>query len=200
MLTFPAGRTSRTIDINVVDDSHNEGAETLTLTLSNPVGATLIDGVATGIITNHDALPNALIARFGRTAAVHIVEQVEERVNAPRQPGFDGRVAGRQINRNMGREVAVELLQQLAGATAHGNAGRMTSPTSGLAYGRTPLAGHGAGRIGLSGATPGNQFDTMSPAMGGMDAGGLHEMQAYGQPLRARPSDRVGSCRDPSSR
>ena len=59
----------------------------------------------------------------------------------------------------------------------------MTSPTSGLAYGRTPLAGHGAGTIGLSGATPGNQFGTMSLAMGGMDAGGLHEMQAYGQPF-----------------
>ena len=60
-------------------------------------------------------MPKALIARFGRTAAVHIVEQVEERVNAPRAPGFDGRVAGRQINGDMGRDFALNFLQQLGG-------------------------------------------------------------------------------------
>ena len=182
-VTFLEGHTSRDVDVQVYDDEHNEGSETFTVTRSNASSGQITDATATGTITNHDALPNALIARFGRTAAVHIVEQVEERVNAPRQPGFDGRVAGRQINRDMGRDVAVELLQQLAGTTAHGNAGRMTSPTGGLAYGRTGRGGHEAGGIGLSGATPGNQFGTMNSAMGGMDAGGLDEMQAYGQPF-----------------
>ena len=28
------------------------------------------------------------MARFGRTAAVHVVEHVEERLQAPREPGF----------------------------------------------------------------------------------------------------------------
>ena len=82
----------------MIDNEHNEGSETFTVTLSSAVGGTVTDATATGTITNHDALPKALVARFGRTAAVHVVEQVEERVNAPRAPGFDGRVAGRQIN------------------------------------------------------------------------------------------------------
>ena len=55
-----------------------------------PSSGDITDASATGTITNHDALPKALIARFGRTAAVHVVEQVEERVNAPRAPERDG--------------------------------------------------------------------------------------------------------------
>ena len=56
----------------------------MTLTLSNPSSGRLSDGEATGTIVNSDPLPRALIARFGRTAAVHVVEHVEERLQAPR--------------------------------------------------------------------------------------------------------------------
>ena len=73
----------------------------------------LSDATATGTIENHDPMPAALIARFGRAAAVHIVDQVDERVNAPRTAGFDGRVAGRRVNRNMGREFALDFLRRL---------------------------------------------------------------------------------------
>ena len=118
-LTIGAGSSSGTIQVSVIDDEHNEGSETFTLTLSNASSGELTDASATGTITNHDALPKALIARFGRTAAVHIVEQVEERVNAPRAPGFDGRVAGRQINQDMGRDFALDFLQQLGGGYGH---------------------------------------------------------------------------------
>ena len=104
--------------MTVLDDSHNDGEETLTL--SNASSGVLSDATATGTIENHDAMPRALIARFGRTAAVHIVEQVEERVNAPRRPGFDGRVAGREINGKMGREFALDFLQQLGGQAGYG--------------------------------------------------------------------------------
>ena len=127
MLTIDAGSSSGSIEVGVIDDEHNEGSETFTLTLSNASRGDLTDASATGTITNHDALPKALIARFGRTAAVHIVEQVEERVNAPRRPGFDGRVAGRQINRDMGRQFAVDFLQQLGG----GGHGRRQAGASG---------------------------------------------------------------------
>ena len=72
-------------------------------------------------------MPRALIARFGRTAAVHIVEQVEARVNAPRRPGFDGRVAGREINGKMGREFALDFLQQLGGQAGYGTPMRGTA-------------------------------------------------------------------------
>ena len=60
--------------MSVIDDEHNEGSETFTVTLSDASSGDLTDSSATGTITNQDALPKALIARFGRTAAVHIVD------------------------------------------------------------------------------------------------------------------------------
>ncbi len=75
-LTFGAGERLKTIEVGVLDDDHDEGEETLTLTLSNPSGGRLADGEATGTIVNSDPMPRALLARFGRTAAVHVVEHV----------------------------------------------------------------------------------------------------------------------------
>jgi len=40
-LTFAAGETTKTISIPIIDDVYAEGAETFTITLSNPTGATL---------------------------------------------------------------------------------------------------------------------------------------------------------------
>ena len=105
-LTFQAGESSKTIDVAVLDDAHDEGEETLTLTLSNPSAGRLTDDEATGTIENRDPLPKALLARFGRTAAVHVVEHVEERLQAPREPGFRGRFAGRELRRGMERDIA----------------------------------------------------------------------------------------------
>ena len=171
-LTIGAGSTSATVDVTVLDDSHDDGGETLTLTLSNPSNSTLSDSTATGTIENSDPLPKALVARFGRTAALHVVEQVEERVNAPRAPGFDGRVAGRQINRDMGRDFALDFLQQLGGG---GYGYRQTQPG-----GRMTAAGASGPHGGNGGMTsslgPHNTLDHgMNP--GGMQ--GLHPGQAY---------------------
>ena len=171
-LTIGAGSTSATVDVTVLDDSHDDGGETLTLTLSNASNGTLSDSTATGTIENSDPLPKALVARFGRTAALHVVEQVEERVNAPRAPGFDGRVAGRQINRDMGRDFALDFLQQLGGG---GYGYRQTQPG-----GRMTAAGTSGPQVGNSGRTsslgPQNGLDHgMNP--GGMQ--GLHPGQAY---------------------
>ena len=80
-LTFQTGDASETIEVAVHDDLHDEGEETLTLRLSNVSGGRLTDDEATGTIENHDPLPRALLARFGRTAAVHVVEHVEERLH-----------------------------------------------------------------------------------------------------------------------
>ena len=127
-LTIPAGSSSAGIDVAVIDDEHNEGSETFSLTLSNASSGALTNATATGTITNHDALPKALLARFGRTAAVHVVEQVEARVNAPRAPGFDGQVAGRQINSDMSKTFAVNLVRQLAGGRAGGRNMGLSGP------------------------------------------------------------------------
>ena len=115
-LTFQAGESSRTIEVGVLDDAHDEGEETLTLTLSSASGGRLTDGEATGTIENRDPLPRALLARFGRTAAVHVVEHVEERLEAPREPGFRGRFAGQELRRGMERDIALNFLRQLGGA------------------------------------------------------------------------------------
>ena len=114
-LSFGAGESSKTIRVAVLDDSHDDGGETLTLTLSNPSKGRLTDATATGTIENRDPLPRALLARFGRTAAVHVVEQVEERLTARRDPGFEGRFAGRELRPGMEREIGLGLLNQLAG-------------------------------------------------------------------------------------
>ena len=115
-LTFQAGESSRTIEVGVLDDSHDEGEETLTLRLSNASGARVTDGEATGTIKNHDPMPRAFMARFGRTSALHVVEHVEERLEAPRAPGFRGRFAGRALRRGMERDMAVNFLRQLGSA------------------------------------------------------------------------------------
>ena len=156
--------------MTVLDDSHDDGGETLTLTLSNAAnGDCWGTATATGTIENSDPLPKALVARFGRTAALHVVEQVEERVNAPRgNPGFDGR-AGRPADqpRNMGRDFALDFLQQLGGggygytanATGtgrpmHGRRRRTTRGSATTAMTSTP-ADRTVNGVGLTPMNPG---------------------------------------------
>ncbi len=164
-LTFQVGDTSKTIEVAVLDDSHNEGEETLTLVLSNASGAQLADAEATGTIANHDALPHALIARFGRSAAVHVVEQVEERIEAPRRVGFQGRFAGRDLRQGTVREAALGLAGQLAGfgmppAGVHPPGIGLRGPLAGSAargaasFGAPNLGGPGRSTTGAVGFAP----------------------------------------------
>ena len=166
ILTIESGSSSGSIEVTVLDDSHNDGEETLTL--SNASSGVLTDATATGTIENHDAMPRALIARVGRTAAVHIVEQVEARVNAARRPGFDGRVAGREINGKKGREFALDFLRQLGGQAGYG------TPMPGTAGQQTRQ--RGAGGSGLGGTPLNTPGGGMNPAMGGLHSGGMEQM------------------------
>ena len=79
-LTFAAGETEKTVSVALLDDAIDEGEETLTLTLSNPSGAYIEDGEATGTIVNSDPLPVAWTARFGRAVASHLVDALEARL------------------------------------------------------------------------------------------------------------------------
>ena len=173
-LTIDAGRSSGSIQVPVLDDEHNEGSETFTVTLSNASSGDLTDASATGTITNHDALPKALVARIGRTAAVHIVDQVEERVNAPRAPGFDGRVAGRQINRTMGQDFALEFLQQLGGGAAYGQHHGQPDGRMNAGGGTDPRFGTG-GMTSSLGPQPGIRAAMNPNGMHGLHPGGADE-------------------------
>ena len=190
-LRFATGETSKTVRVEVIDDSHDEGEETLTLTLSNVSGARIADGTATGTIENSDPLPRALMARFGRTAAVHVVEHVEERLQAPRAPGFRGRFAGRELRRGMERDMALSFLNQLGGG------GGLQSPGGGvhgtaMAGSRiarapgTPGLGGVAGMPGVAGGmmsgAPGPMSAPAGPA-GGLFGGGLQSMGLGGDSL-----------------
>ena len=193
-LTFQAGESSKTIEVVVLDDAHDEGEETLTLTLSSASGGLLTDGEATGTIENRDPLPRGLLARFGRTAAVHVVEHVEERLQAPREPGFTGRFAGRELRRGMERDMALNFLRQLGGsAGAHpAGMGSHTAMAGSPAVDAAPLGTPGRGGGGalmmggggpMSGAAgmAGGGAPLRTPGLGAAGVGG-------GAPMGAGPA------------
>ena len=172
-LSFAAGESSKTVEVSVLDDDHDEGEETLTLTLSNASSGVLSDSEATGRIKNHDVLPMALVARFGRAAAVHVVEQVEERIEAPRGLGFEGRFAGRQLGRGAARDFALGFLNQFGGMGG-GTGAAMHQPAGGrpaggaVSFGTAAMGAAG----GLRQATPG-PLGGMAGPHGGLSGGGL---------------------------
>ena len=95
-LTFRPGETRKTVSVPVLADAHDEGEETLTLTLSAPQGgsAWLEVATATGTIVNSGPMPRAWLARFGRTVAEQVLEAVEGRFAASRNAGVEVRLAG----------------------------------------------------------------------------------------------------------
>ena len=173
-LTFAVGESSKTVSVAVLDDAHDEGEETFTLSLSNASGAWLEDSEATGTIKNTDLMPAALLARFGRATAEQVVEHIEERMAAPRQRGFRARFAGREFQPSREREFALGLLSSFApmgagpaGAPAMGGAAMggavpmVTGPhaAGAGAFGAGPaglgaaMGLGGASGIGMAGAT-----------------------------------------------
>ena len=168
--------------VRIIDDSINDNGETVKVKISN---AHLCDDAsqtvsitrdeATGTIRNSDPLPQALMARFGRTAAVHVVEHVEERLAAPREVGVEAQVAGRQLRPGMERELALDVLRQL-GSSAGMHAQGAGSPG---ARSGSPM-GAGAGSIGLAagmGGPAGSGMGVAADPMNGMAGpdGGLFD-------------------------
>ena len=83
-LTFSPGETSKRFWVYIFNDSHDEGAETFEVVLSNPTGgATIADGVAVGTIVNDDPLPAAWLSRFGRTVSHQVVDALQDRLSSP---------------------------------------------------------------------------------------------------------------------
>ena len=83
-LRFKAGETLRHISVPILEDDVDEDEEHFTVRLGDiQGGAQITRREATGTIKNHDALPIALVARFGRATGAQIVDQVERRIEAP---------------------------------------------------------------------------------------------------------------------
>ncbi|MXW34870.1 MAG: hypothetical protein F4Z60_04590, partial [Chloroflexi bacterium] len=96
-LTFAAGEVEKTVSVPVIADALDEGDETMTLTLSGPSGAYLADAEATGTIHNTGPIPQAWLARFGRTVADQVLEAVDGRLRGARTPGFEATFAGQAL-------------------------------------------------------------------------------------------------------
>ena len=115
-LELAAGETSKTIEVTVHADTEDEGEETLTLSLSNAVGARIEDGEATGTIQDRDPLPQAWLARFGRTVAGQVVDAVGTRLES--EPSPHARVGGMSIGSSSASETRRTLSRRAAAEPA----------------------------------------------------------------------------------
>ena len=108
-LAFAAGQTDRSINILINDDTYVEGNETLTLTLSSPVSATLgSPGSATLTITDNDSCGATVPGAKTFIAALNAARKC-------RLPGTNGKGGG---------------MVQLDAAETGGKAGLASSPVS----------------------------------------------------------------------
>ena len=82
----------------ILDDAHDEGAETFRLVLYQAKGAAIADGEAVGTIENSDLLQKDWLARFGRAAAADAVAAVTARLETPRDAGSHLTLAGQRVD------------------------------------------------------------------------------------------------------
>ena len=151
------GKRVDTLFVRIIDDSVNDNGETVKVKISN---ARLCDDAsqtvsitrdeATGTIRNTDPMPQGFLGRFGRTAAVEIIAQVEERIRARRTPGMSARLAGRELRSGMTDDVSRGFLRQLGGLA------RSKAPVE---EGNNSMAGFPGGAVSLrttgrTGVTP----------------------------------------------
>ena len=160
-LTFLAGETSKTVSVPVVADDHDEGEETLVLTLSNPTGgAWLKDATATGTIENTGPMPRAWLARFGRTVAEQVIDAVEGRFSAQRRPGVELRLAGQAIGSGSGAGALDDEDARAAAEEARSRLAAMTNWLRGEPGGRN---GSGSGAGSWDGERSGDEWRSVLP-------------------------------------
>lgn len=71
-LNFAIGEATKPVNVTTIDDAASESSETVILTLSNPVGAAILDGTGVGTINDNDAPPpcNGVTFTIASNAAV----------------------------------------------------------------------------------------------------------------------------------
>ena len=97
-LRFAAGETAKTVQVAVVDDAHDDDAETVRFLLFNPKGARIEDGRAIGTIHNSDPMPKAWLGRLGRTAAEQYMKAAQDRLRYIAKPGSSVSIAGYSLS------------------------------------------------------------------------------------------------------
>ena len=81
-LRFDALQTEQTISVPIIDDDIDEDPETFTMTLSNPMHATLPRTTSTGTIEDNDAAARALeilLSNVGRMVATDAIDVISRR-------------------------------------------------------------------------------------------------------------------------
>ena len=145
-LVFDEGDREKIVWVRIIDDDHDEGTETMTLVLSNPVRAHLMKSTGVGRIHNDDAMPQAFLARFGRSTAVEVIAQVEARIEAERPAGMNARIAGRRLGPGLERDVASGMMNHLTAVVRSralpAEGGSAIAGPGGMNPG--PMASHGA--------------------------------------------------------
>ena len=136
-LTFSPREYQKWLTVTILDDDVDEGNEEFRVVLSNATNARIESGGGRVEIRNTDAVPAALLARFGRAVAGSVVDQVDRRVQAAGRPPAAGRVDA---------SAAAALRQVFGGA---GVPGVLSVP--------------GALPLGASGATTGPRLGAFRP-------------------------------------
>ena len=98
------GATQTTAFVHIIDDSVSDSGETVKVRIGNArlcndasMTVTIANAEATGTITNSDHIPQAWLARFGRTVADQVIDAVDGRLGAARRPGVEATLAGQSI-------------------------------------------------------------------------------------------------------
>ena len=169
-LSFETGQTAATVQVPVLDDSHDEGEESLTLVLANASNARIHDGEALGIIVNSDPIPSAWLSRFGRAASDHVAQAVARRLE--RGPSEEHlKVGGLRLD-------------HLFTSFSDPDAGRATSASMHMDL--DPLAPGAMQPPGLWAATGSGSRNTQSA--GGLGAGTLSSIPTGGSDAQWSPS------------
>ena len=101
VLRFAPGETSRTIEVAILNDTHDEGEEKFYALLLSAEGGEIADAFGKGVIVNSDPMPQAWLARFGRTASDHALEAIGRRLDGSRtaaRPESHLILGGRRVN------------------------------------------------------------------------------------------------------
>ena len=182
------GETSTTLSIQVLDDDHDEGSETMTLTIVAPSEGRIGRGTATGTIVNSDPMPDAWLSRFGRTASDQTAQAIRRRMEGGARESHLT-VGGRRLDTLWTNAAGPALPHSLSGASPSAPASLLRAPaTEGWALQTSGATGwHGFDSPAAAGGS-GSLFGTALPQSPGMGTGSGRDAAAGAELTTSQPS------------